>query len=82
MEIKEKVLKVVSEHLGIAITEVTPEKTLVKDLGADSLDTVELVMCMEDEFNVEILDSDGEKIVTVQDAIDLCTRLHAEKNVT
>ena len=82
MDIKEKILKVISEHLGIAVTEVTPEKALVKDLGADSLDTVELVMCMEDEFNVEITDSEGEKIVTVQDAIDLCTRLQAEKQST
>lgn len=65
----EKVREIVAEQLGVDIEEVTPEASFVDDLGADSLDTVELVMALEEEFGLEIPDEDAEKISTVQDAI-------------
>ncbi len=68
-EVAEKVIKVVAEQLGVREEEVKPESSFVNDLGADSLDTVELVMALEDEFGMEIPDEDAEKIVTVGDAI-------------
>jgi len=69
-DIDAKVKKIMSEQLGVPETDVKPEASFVNDLGADSLDTVELVMALEEEFGVEIRDEDAEKITTVQNAID------------
>jgi acyl carrier protein len=68
--IEERVRKIVVEQLGVKEDEVSPESSFVDDLGADSLDTVELVMALEEEFNCEIPDEEAEKITTVQQAID------------
>ncbi|MBA1190566.1 acyl carrier protein [Pseudomonas entomophila] len=68
--IEERVKKIVAEQLGVKEDEVSPEKSFVEDLGADSLDTVELVMALEEEFETEIPDEEAEKITTVQAAID------------
>ena len=68
--VEERVLKIVVEQLGVKEDEVTPESSFVDDLGADSLDTVELVMALEEEFETEIPDEDAEKITTVKQAID------------
>jgi acyl carrier protein len=68
--IEERVKKIVVEQLGVNDTEVTPGASFVDDLGADSLDTVELVMALEEEFDCEIPDEEAEKITTVQQAID------------
>jgi acyl carrier protein len=70
MDLAQRVKAIVIENLGVAEEEVTPEASFVDDLGADSLDTVELVMAFEEEFDLEIPDDDAEKIVTVKDAID------------
>ena len=67
--IEERVKKIVIEQLGVKEEEVKPEASFENDLGADSLDTVELVMALEEEFGFEINDSDAEKITTVSDAI-------------
>ncbi len=66
----EKVKKIIVEQLGVEAEEVTPEAKFIEDLGADSLDTVELIMALEEEFGIEIPDEDAEKIVTVKDAIE------------
>ena len=68
-EVQDQVKKIVIDHLGIDESKVTPEAKFIDDLGADSLDTVELVMAFEEEFGSEISDSDAEKILTVGDAI-------------
>ncbi|CAG9934106.1 acyl carrier protein [Candidatus Nitrotoga arctica] len=68
--IEQRVKKIVAEQLGVNETEVKKESSFVNDLGADSLDTVELVMALEEEFECEIPDEDAEKITTVQQAID------------
>ncbi|WP_448585707.1 acyl carrier protein [Thermaurantiacus sp.] len=68
-DIAERVKKIVVEHLGVEPDKVTEESSFIEDLGADSLDTVELVMAFEDEFGVEIPDDAAEKILTVRDAI-------------
>ena len=65
-----KVQGIVSEQLGVEVGEVKAESSFVEDLGADSLDTVELVMALEEEFGVEIPDEEAEKITTVQLAVD------------
>ena len=70
----ERVTKLVCEQLGVKEEEVTPEASFVEDLGADSLDTVELVMALEEEFETEIPDEEAEKITTVQQAIDYVTK--------
>ena len=67
--IEERVIKIVCEQLGVKEEEVTTESSFVNDLGADSLDTVELVMALEEEFETEIPDEEAEKITTVQQAI-------------
>ena len=68
--VEERVKKIVVEQLGVKEDEVTPNASFVDDLGADSLDTVELVMALEEEFECEIADEAAEKITTVQEAID------------
>jgi len=68
--IEDRVKKIVAEQLGVKEEEVKPEASFVEDLGADSLDTVELVMALEEEFETEIPDEEAEKITTVQQAID------------
>ena len=67
---QDKIRQIIAEQLGVKKEEVTDNAKFVDDLGADSLDTVELVMALEEEFGIEIPDEDAEKIVTVQDAID------------
>jgi acyl carrier protein len=67
---EDKVKAIIAEQLGVDIEQVKPETSFVDDLGADSLDTVELVMALEEEFGIEIPDEEAEKISTVQDAID------------
>lgn len=69
-DIIERVQKIVAEHLGVDSEKVTLEASFVDDLGADSLETVELVMALEEEFDCEIPDDDAAKILTVKDAID------------
>ena len=75
-DISERVKKIVIEHLGVDEDKVVETASFIDDLGADSLDTVELVMAFEEEFNCEIPDDIAEKIVTVKDAIS-----HIEENV-
>lgn len=68
--VEQNVKEIIAKQLGVDITEVKPEASFVEDLGADSLDTVELVMAFEEGFNIEIPDEDAEKIMKVQDAIN------------
>ncbi len=70
MSTESRVKKIIVDQLGVSEDEVKPEASFVEDLGADSLDTVEMVMAFEEEFSIEIPDEDAEKIRTVQDAID------------
>ena len=70
MSIEERVKKIIVEQLGVKEEDVKPEASFVEDLGADSLDTVELVRALEEEFDIEIPDEEAEKITTVQSAID------------
>ena len=76
-ETADKVKKIVVEHLGVDEAKVTPEATSIDDLGADSLDTVELVMAFEESFGVEIPDDAAEKIQTVKDAIEFIEKQQA-----
>jgi len=69
-ELEEKVRKIIVDQLGVDGNEVTLQAKFVEDLGADSLDTVELVMALEEEFGIEIPDEEAEKIATVKDAVD------------
>ncbi len=69
-EIEAKIIKIVSDQLNVDESEINPDSSFVDDLGADSLDTVELVMAFEEEFDVEIPDEDAEGIQSVQNAID------------
>jgi acyl carrier protein len=68
--VEEKIKKIICEQLDVPEKDVVPEASFVDDLGADSLDQVELIMAMEEEFNISIPDEDAEKIGTVKDAID------------
>ena len=68
--VEERVKKLISEQLGVKEDEVNDDASFVEDLGADSLDTVELVMALEEEFETEIPDEEAEKITTVREAID------------
>ena len=68
--IEERVKQIIAEQLGVSLDDVKNESSFVEDLGADSLDTVELVMALEEEFDTEIPDDEAEKITTVQAAID------------
>ncbi|MBI3781702.1 MAG: acyl carrier protein [candidate division NC10 bacterium] len=68
--LEEKVKKIIVDQLGVDAAEVTSEASFIEDLGADSLDTVELVMALEEEFGLEIPDDEAEKIVTVKDAVE------------
>jgi acyl carrier protein len=70
MSIEDKVKKIIAEKLGVDLTEVVPEASFVDDLGADSLDLVELIMSMEEEFDIDIPDEDAEQMATVKDAFD------------
>ena len=77
MAVADKVKSIIVEQLGVDEEEVTPDASFVDDLGADSLDTVELVMALEEEFETEIPDEEAEKITTVQQAIDF-VKAHAK----
>ena len=70
VSVDEKVKEIIAKQLGVNPSEVTPEASFVEDLGADSLDTVELVMAFEEAFNIEIPDEDAEKIAKVKDAVE------------
>jgi acyl carrier protein len=78
-DIAEKIKKIIVEQLDVAEADVVPKASFVDDLGADSLDQVELIMAMEEQFEISISDEDAEKIVTVQDAIDYITKALAGK---
>ena len=69
MSVEDKLKKIIAEKLSVDLEEVVPEASFVDDLGADSLDLVELIMSMEEEFDIDISDEDSEKLVTVKDAI-------------
>ena len=69
MPLEEKIKQIIIDQLGVEADKVTPEASFIDDLGADSLDTVELVMALEEEFDIEIPDEDAEKITTVEQAI-------------
>ena len=77
MSIEERVKKIIVDQLGADAAQVKPEASFIEDLGADSLDTVELVMALEGEFDIEIPDEEAEKITTVQSAIDYVTKANA-----
>ena len=70
MSVEEKIKKIVAEKLSVEPDEVVPEASFVDDLGADSLDLVELIMAMEEAFDIEITDEEAEKLQTVQDSIN------------
>ncbi len=76
-DVADRVKKIVIEHLGVEADKVTEDASFIDDLGADSLDTVELVMAFEEEFGVEIPDDAAEKILTVKDAIGFIETHHA-----
>lgn len=78
MVVENKVKKIIVDQLGVTEEEVKPEASFVDDLGADSLDTVEMVMAFEEEFNIEIPDEDAEKIKTVRDAVDYINKKAAK----
>ena len=69
-EVFDKVNEIIVEQLGVAETAITPDASFIDDLGADSLDIVELIMALEEEFDLEIPDADAEKVVTVSDVVE------------
>ncbi len=69
-KVETKVREIISEQLGVAVDQVTPEASFIEDLGADSLDIVELVMALEEEYGMEISDEEAEKIRTVKDVVN------------
>ena len=69
-EVLEKVKEIIVEQLGVADSAITMDASFIDDLGADSLDIVELIMALEEEFDIEIPDSDAEKVVTVEDVVE------------
>ena len=77
--VEDKIKAIIAEQLGVKPEEVTPQASFIDDLGADSLDTVELIMALEEEFNVEIPDEDAEKMATVGDAIKYIENKAANK---
>ena len=79
MAAADKIKSIIAEQLGVKIEEVTPQASFIDDLGADSLDTVELVMALEEEFGIEIPDEDAEKMATVGDAIKYIEEKTANK---
>ena len=79
--IEERVIQIICDQLGVPKEKVTPDTSFVNDLGADSLDTVELVMEMEEEFDLNIADEDAEKITTVGDAIEYIKNALEEEKV-
>ena len=80
MAVEEKIKSIIAEQLGVKAEEVTPQASFIDDLGADSLDTVELIMALEEEFSVEIPDEDAEKMTTVGDAIKYIEAKAANKS--
>lgn len=74
MSVEEQVKKIIMEQLGVSAEEIRPEASFTEDLGADSLDLTELIMAMEEAFELEIADEDAQKIQKVQDAIDYVTK--------
>ncbi len=70
MSVEDKIKKIIAEKLSVDLSEIVPEASFIDDLGADSLDLVELIMSMEEEFDIEISDEKAEELVTVKDAID------------
>ena len=79
MAVEERIKEIIVEQLGVDANEVTPEASFIDDLGADSLDTVELVMAFEEEFGLEIPDEDAEKITSVGDALNYLNQKMGEK---
>ncbi len=79
LSIEDRVMNIVVEQLGVSAEEVTPTSSFVDDLGADSLDTVELVMQLEDEFDTTISDDQAEELATIQDAVDFI-KAHTAEN--
>ncbi|MCX5713677.1 MAG: acyl carrier protein [Candidatus Omnitrophica bacterium] len=79
MAVQDKVKSIIAEQLVVKVEEVVPEASFIDDLGADSLDTVELVMALEEEFGIEIPDEDAEKITTVGDAVKYIEEKTANK---
>jgi acyl carrier protein len=80
MSVEDRVKSIIVEQLGVDAEEVTPEASFVEDLGADSLDTVELIMAFEEEFGVEISDDEAEKIKKVRDAVDYIDKRAAKSS--
>jgi acyl carrier protein len=78
-DIEEKVKEIICEQLNVSAEDVVPEASFVDDLGADSLDQVELIMAMEEEFDISIPDEDAEKIATVKDALDYIKKASGAK---
>ena len=76
----ERVKQIIMDQLGVSAEQVTPDASFIDDLGADSLDTVELVMALEEEFDIEIPDEDAEKLRTVRDALDYLKKHVTEEN--
>ncbi len=79
MSVEEKVIEIIAEKLNLSKDQIKPEASFVDDLGADSLDLVELVMAMEEEFGMEVPDEDAEKLRTVKDAIEYVKQRLGEK---